>query len=140
MAKSELKTRPNEASVEGFLNGIADEQQRTDSFRVLEMMKRVSGEEPVMWGPAIVGFGNKPLKCASGRDLEWPLIGFSPRKANLTLYITDCGFSRYDELLAKLGKHKTSVACLYIKRLSDVDENVLEEIISSSLKHVKSQE
>lgn len=139
MAKAELKTRPNEASVEGFLNGIADEQQRADSFRVLEMMKRLSGEEPVMWGPAIIGFGSKPLKYASGRELDWPLIGFSPRKANLTLYITDCGFAKYDKLLAKLGKHKTSVACLYIKRLSDVDETILEKIISSSLKHVKSQ-
>jgi hypothetical protein len=139
MANSELKTRPNEASVEGFLNGIADERKRKDSFTVLEMMKRLSGEEPMMWGPAIIGFGSRPLKFASGRDFDCPLIGFSPRKANLTLYITDCGFAKYDEVLAKLGKHKTSVACLYIKRLSDVDESVLEKIISASLKHIKSQ-
>ena len=140
MAKAELKTRPNDASVEDFLNTVVDEQRREDSFRVLELMKRVSGEEPMMWGPAIIGFGTRMLKYASGRELDWPLVAFSPRKANLTLYIMECtdGSSKYGELLARLGKHKTSKACLYIKRLSDIDQGVLEELIATSLSDIKS--
>ena len=141
MAKAELKTRPNGANVEDFLNTVVDERRREDSFRVLELMKRVSGEEPKMWGPAIIGFGTRMLKYASGRELDWPLVGFSPRKANLTLYIMECmdGSSKYGELLARLGKHTTSKACLYIKRLSDIDQGVLEELIATSLSDIKSQ-
>lgn len=141
MAKAELKTRPNDASVEDFLNTVVDERRREDSFTVLELMKRVSGEEPMMWGPAIIGFGTRMLKYASGRELDWPLVAFSPRKANLTLYIMECtdGSSKYDKLLARLGKHTTSKACLYIKRLSDIDQGVLEELIATSLNDIKSQ-
>ena len=137
MAKAELKTRPNDASVEGFLNGVADEQQRIDSFRVLEMMKRVTGEEPKMWGDAIIGFGSQALKYATGRELDWPLTGFSPRKGNLTLYLSMDGFAKYAEHLAKLGKHKTSKACLYVKRLSDIDEAVLADLVKDSVKRAK---
>ena len=132
MAKAEPKTRPTAESVENFINAVADPERRADAVKVLEMMKRVSGEEPTMWGPAIVGFGSRMLKYASGQELEWPVIAFSPRKANLTLYIGACD-GKYDDLKAKLGKHSTSKACLYIKRLSDVDESVLSEMIAQAL-------
>jgi len=135
MAKTELKTRPNDASVEDFLHTVTDEQQQTDSFKVLEMMQSITGEPPKMWGNAIIGFGSKPLKYASGRELDWPLTAFSPRKGNLTLYLTD-GFKKYDELMAKLGKHKTGKSCLYVKRLSDIDEEVLEILVKESVKHI----
>jgi hypothetical protein len=137
MAKVELKTKLNESSVEGFLNSVVDEERRADCFRVLELMKKVTGEEPKMWGPSIVGFGSTHLKYESGRELDWMLVGFSPRKANITLYIMD-GFAKYEELMNKLGKHKTGGSCLYIKRLSDVDTNVLEELVESSIDHIKS--
>ena len=136
MAKAELKTKETNASVEDFLNSITDEQKRTDANALVNLMQRLSGETPKMWGPAIVGFGNKVLKYDSGRELDWMLIGFSPRKANLTLYLTD-GIVRHPELLKKLGKHKTGVGCLYIKTLSDIDLAVLEKLISASLKNVK---
>ena len=109
-----------------------------DSFKVLEMMRSLSGAEPEMWGPAIVGFGSMPYKYASGREIEWMEIAFSPRKANLTLYLTE-GFDGYEEMLARLGKHKVSKACLYIRRLSDVDEEVLKEIIAASLRDTRSR-
>jgi hypothetical protein len=134
MAKAELKTQETEASVEEFLNDIADETRRSDAFRVLEMYKRVTGEQPKMWGPSIVGFGHRVLKYKSGREFDWMIAAFSPRKANLTLYvITDS--PKQPELLAKLGKHTVSKACLYVKRLSDVDEKVLENIVKDSVKH-----
>jgi hypothetical protein len=136
MAKAELKTKETNASVEDFLNSVEDEQKRADGFKVLEMMKRLSGEEPKMWGTGLIGFGNTVLKYASGRELDWMHIGFSPRKANLTLYLMD-GPARHPELLEKLGKHKIGGGCLYIKKLADVDERTLEKLISSSLDNVK---
>lgn len=132
MAKSELKTKETGASVEGFLESISDEVRRADAFRVLEIFKRVTGEEARMWGPAIVGFGHRVLKYDSGRELDWMVTGFSPRKANTTLYVVNDS-PKQSELLAKLGKYTTGKVCLYIKRLSDVDENVLEQIIRESL-------
>lgn len=137
MAKAELKTRPTEADVEKFLSGVTDEQQKTDAFRVLEILKKITGEQPKMWGPAIVGFGSQPLKYASGRELDWPIAAFSPRKSALTLYLTTDGYDKYDDYLARLGKHKTSKSCLHIKRLSDVDEKVLTALIKASVKHIK---
>ena len=131
MAKSELKTKETEASVEDFLNSLTDDQKRADSFKVLEMFKRVTGERPKMWGPAIIGFGHRVLKYDSGRELDWMICGFSPRKSDLTLYIND-STGGSDDLLAKLGKHKTGKVCLYIKRLSDVDESVVEQLIRRS--------
>jgi hypothetical protein len=128
MAIAELKTRQTDANVEEFLNSVQDDERRSDGFRLLEMFKRVTGEEPKMWGPAIVGFGKTPLKYASGRELDWPVTAFSPRKASLSLYLT-CDISEYRQLLKKLGKHKTGVGCLYIKRLSEIDEAVLEDLI-----------
>ncbi len=131
MAKAELKTRPTEASVDEFLNGVSNEQRRADSFAVLEMMRRLSGEEPRMWGPAIVGFGSAPLKYASGREMDWPRIAFSPRKAALTLYIDNN--IENNPLLGRLGKCTTGKSCLLIKKLSDVDTGVLEKMIKASL-------
>src|SRR5205809_6219421 len=122
MAKAELKTKKNEASVEGFLNAIKDEQKRKDSFTILQMMQKATGEKPKLWGASIIGFGNVHLKYESGRELDWFTIGFSPRKANLTLYgIKNSG----EPLLKKLGKYKEGKGCLYINKLSDVDTAVL---------------
>ena len=136
MAKAELKTRPTKASVNKFLKGVADPQQRADALKVVEIMKRLSGEEPVMWGPSIVGFGSQNLKYASGRELDWPRTAFSPRKGNLALYVL-LGRPKEAELLKKLGPHKHGVSCLIIKRLSDVDQKVLEKLIKESLKPIK---
>lgn len=133
-----MKTRPTGASVVEFLNGVADERRRRDAFRVLGMFERITGEEPVMWGPAIVGFGSQPIKYADGRELDWPVAAFSPRKANLTLYVI-CSSPNQPKLLQKLGKHTSSVACLYIKKLADVDETILEELIADSVSYVRAR-
>jgi hypothetical protein len=132
---AEIKTKPTPASVKDFLNNIPDENKRRDSFTVLEMMRQASGYEPVMWGPSIVGFGTYHYRYASGREGDMPIIGFSPRLQALTLYIMS-GLDEYGELLARLGKHKTGKACLYIKRLSDVDRNVLQELIEKAVAHM----
>lgn len=137
MAK-DVKTRPTSASVVDFLNGVADDRRRADAFKVLETFRKVTGEEAVMWGPAIVGFGSQVIKYPDGRELDWPVAAFSPRKASLTLYVFS-GSPNQPKLLAKLGKHTSSVACLYIKKLSDVDEVVLEELIADSVRHVRSR-
>ena len=132
MAKNEIKTRPTEESVVDFLNSVPDERRRTDAFKLLETYQRVTGEEAVMWGPAIVGFGSQVIKYADGREVDWPIAAFSPRKTNLTLYVI-CDSPNQPELLEKLGKHTSSVACLYIKKLADVDEKVLEELIADAV-------
>ena len=132
---AELKTKQNEQSVEDFLGGIADENRKRDCFTVLELMKKVSGHEPKMWGVNIVGFGNYTYTYESGREGEWFVTGFSPRKQNLTIYIMS-GFSRCDEFLAKLGKHKTGKSCLYINKLADVNLEVLSELIENSVENV----
>lgn len=129
---AELKTKPTTDSVEKFLNGIADEQRRRDCFRILEIMKAATKAEPAMWGTSIVGFGRYNYKYESGTKGEWFLVGFSPRKQDLTLYIMS-GLERYSELLKKLGKHKTGRACLYIKKLDDVDLLTLKQLIKKSL-------
>ena len=134
MAKTaELKTKVNEASVTGFLNGVEDEQQRKDSFEILRMMEQVTKEQPKMWGTSIVGFGTYHYKGKSGREGDWMLIGFSPRKQNLTLYLPG-GLEQHQRLLSKLGKHSTGKGCLYIKRLSDVDVDVLKQLMTEALK------
>lgn len=132
---AELKTQPSDASVEEFLNGIADEQKRADCFTLLGLMRKATGAEPKMWGDSIVGFGTYRYKYASGREGDWMQIGFSPRKQNLTLYIMS-GFSRYDDLMKSLGKHSTGKSCLYIKRLEDVDMPTLETLVQESVDHV----
>jgi hypothetical protein len=133
MAK--LKTQKNDASVDDFLNGVSDQKKREDSFAVLELMRDVTGEGPAMWGDSIVGFGSYRYKYASGREGEWFLTGFSPRKRNLTLYIME-GFENYDALLADLGKYKTGKSCLYINKLEDVDIPTLRELIRQSVAHL----
>ena len=133
---AELKTKRNDANVEDFINSVENEKRRADAFKVLNLMKRVTGEAPKMWGSSIVGFGSYSYTYASGRTGDWMQIGFSPRKQSLTLYIMD-GFNNYDELLKQLGKHKTGKSCLYISKLEDVDMNILEELVSASVQHVK---
>lgn len=131
MAKAELKTRPTDASVEEFIAAIENEGRRNDAIKTLEMFKQVTGEKPTMWGSAIIGFGSQQLKYATGRELDWPVIGFSPRKQNMTLYVI-CSSPKQPALLAKLGKHSTSVSCLYINKLADVDEKVLETVVKDA--------
>jgi len=133
MAKSELKTKQTEASVEDFLNGVENEAVRADCRRIVELMSDATGEPPKMWGANIIGFGSRTMKYASGRELDWLITGFSPRKANITLYLST-GEAWNDALLSKLGKHKTGMGCLYFKRLSDVDESVLKKLIDESVK------
>jgi hypothetical protein len=134
---AEPKTKVTTASVRDFLNAIPDETKRKDSLRLLELFEEITGEKAKMWGPAIIGFGLYHYKSErSSQEGDWPLTGFSPRKQNLTLYVmSDTG--ELDDLLKKLGKHSTSKACLYIKKLSDVDENILKKIIAKSFTHAK---
>jgi len=137
MAKNaELKTKLNDASVEDFINTVSDEQIRADCFEISKIMKQVTKAEPKMWGASIVGFGSYHYKGASGREGDWMLVGFSPRKQNLTVYIM-AGFERYDELMKKLGKFSTGKSCLYIKKLADVDKKVLKELVSESVQFMK---
>lgn len=133
---AELKTKPTTTNPLDFLNAIEDAQTRVDCLSILQMMQDATGTEPVMWGPGIVGFGQYHYKSKSGREGDWFLTGFSPRKQNLSLYIMS-GFDRHAELIDKLGKYKTGVGCLYIKRLADVDREVLRELIRESVKNMK---
>ena len=133
--KVEIKTSDNDASVEDFLASVEDEQRRADSLSVLEIFKKVTAEPPRMWGASIVGFGNRKVYRSDGGELDWLITGFSPRKASLTLYVLN-GADKQDELLAKLGKHKASGGCLHIKKMSDVDLNVLEDLIAASVAKV----
>lgn len=132
---AELKTKPNKASVKAFIDGVEDEQRRKDARAILKLMKEVTGKRPKMWGPSIVGFGSYHYKYASGREGDWFVAGFSPRKQNTTLYIMS-GFKEHDKLLATLGKHKTGKSCLYINKLEDVDIKVLRELVKRSVEHV----
>lgn len=132
---AELKTKQHEASVEDFLNRIPDEQKRQDCFALQELMQQITGMEPKMWGDSIVGFGTYHYKYATGREGDWFIAGFSPRKQNVTLYIM-AGFDQYDKLLQRLGKHKTGKSCLYIKQLADIDIVTLRELIQQSVHHM----
>ena len=129
---AELKTKENAASVEKFLNNVADEQRRKDCLRLVEIMKTATKAEPAMWGTSIVGFGRYRYKYESGTKGEWFMVGFAPRKQDLTLYIMS-GLERYPALMEKLGKHKTGKSCLYIKKLEDVDLPTLKQLIKQSL-------
>lgn len=131
----ELKTKVSKQSVTAFLNGIADEQKRKDARTVMKLMKAATGKQARMWGDSMVGFGSYHYKYASGREGNWFLTGFSPRKQALTLYIM-AGFSGYDGLMKKLGKYKTGKSCLYVKKLEDVDLKVLQELIERSVQHM----
>jgi hypothetical protein len=128
---AEIKTTVNDASVEDFLNKVENDQKRKDSFEILEMMQQVTKQEPKMWGSAIIGFGSYHYKYESGREGDMPQLAFSPRKQNITLYI-GVGDDSDNPLLKKLGKYTTGKVCLYIKKLADVDRNVLHELIADS--------
>lgn len=129
---AEIKTKQTLSSVADFIAAIADERKRTDSLAILEMMEKATKEEPKMWGSSMIGFGNVRYKSpATGREVDWFKIGFSPRKANISLYLMD--LKRHAEALEKLGKHKTGVGCLYINKLEDVDVKVLEKMIEASM-------
>jgi len=130
---SEPKTKPTQENVLDFLARISDDRRRKDCLSILELMKAATGAEPVMWGTSIIGFGRYKYRYESGRQDEWPIIGFSPRKNDLTLYILR-SFDRYENLMARLGKYKTGKSCLYLKRLDDVDLSVLKELIEESVK------
>lgn len=131
---AEIKTKPTDQNPEDFLHTIEPEWKREDSFVLLRLYEKVTGEKAVMWGPSIVGFGKYHVKSKkSTQGADWPRAGFSPRKQSLTLYVMD-GNSDSEELFKKLGRHTTSKACLYLKRLSDVDLNILEKLIAKSYK------
>jgi nucleoid DNA-binding protein len=132
---AELKTKPNDQDVEAFLNSVENEKKRQASYTLKELMEEVTGAEAKMWGDSIVGFGNYHYKYKSGREGDWFLTGFSPRKQNLTLYIM-ASFSGYDNLLKDLGKYKTGKSCLYINKLEDVNLDVLQELVKQSAEHV----
>ncbi len=133
---AELKTKLTEESALAFLDQIENDQRRQDCLTVLELMKNVTGDEPRMWGESIVGFGSYHYRGKSGREGDWMLVGFSPRKQNLTLYIM-AGFDGYDGLMSKLGKFKTGKSCLYINRLTDVDLQVLRDLIKQSVDYMR---
>ena len=133
---AELKTKVNKASVEKFIKRIKDEKRQQDCLKILEMMKKITKEEPKMWGSSIVGFGSYHYKYESSREGDWFITGFSSRKQNLTLYIMS-GFKKYEELMKKLGKYKTGGSCLYIKNLKDVDSKILKKLLTISYKQFK---
>lgn len=133
---AENKTKQTDQSPEDFINSIENETRKKDGLTLLSLMRKITGEPAVMWGPSIIGFGTYHYRYDSGQEGTWMLTGFSPRKANLVLYIMP-GFSDYERLLARLGKYKTGKSCLYINRLSDIDMTVLEELVSLSFSHMR---
>lgn len=134
-----VKTKETTASVENFINSVPDEQKRKDSYVLWEMMKKASGEEAKMWGGSLIGFGNKRYKSpASGREVDWFLIGFSPRKANLSLYLM-INHQANAAAIEKLGKYKTAGGCIYVNKLDDIELKVLKGLIEASLKQGKSK-
>lgn len=136
MAANKNKTTKTGASVEAFINALPDEKKKQDSYTLINMMREVTGHEPHMWGPTIIGFGSYHYKYESGHEGDAPLAGFSPRKAALSLYF-EPEFSGRDELLAKLGKHKAAVACVYVNKLADIDLGILKKMAIASVKHTK---
>ncbi len=130
----EIKTKPTSLSVEGFIDSIKDEQKREDSYVILNLMEKAIKEKPQIWGSSMIGFGNKRYKSpATGREVDWFKMGFSPRKANLSLHL-NLNLNLHGDALSKLGKHKTGVGCIYINKLSDVDIKVLEKMIVAAAK------
>lgn len=131
---AEIKTKPTQASVYDFIKSLSSEQKREDSLVLLELFKKVTGEEPILWSNSIIGFGLKRYKSEkTGREVDWLKMGFAPRKTNLSIYIT-VGIKEFADALKKLGKHKTGVGCLYINKLEDVDLKILQGMIDDSLK------
>ena len=130
---AEIQTKATKASVGDFLNSIKEEQKRKDCWAIADIMKKATKAEPQMWGPSIVGFGSFIYKYADGREMDWMLVAFSPRKANITLYIYG-DFEGYDELMAELGSYQCGKSCVYIKRLSDVHLPTLKKLIQTSVR------
>ena len=135
---SDLKTRPRASSVDAFIDAVDDEHKRADCRVVAEMMAEITGAEGVMWGASIVGFGNYHYRYASGREGDFFEAGFSPRKRALTIYVM-AGFAEYDDLLVRLGRYTTGKSCLYVKRLSDVDLDVLREMLTRSVAYIRAK-
>ena len=135
---SDLKTRPTASSVDAFIDAVGDEHRRADCRAVARLMAEVTGAEGVMWGTSIVGFGNYHYRYASGREGDFFEAGFSPRKRALTIYVM-AGFAEYEDLLARLGKHSTGKSCLYVKRLADVDLDVLREMLIRSVATIRAK-
>ncbi|MDH4054863.1 MAG: DUF1801 domain-containing protein [Gammaproteobacteria bacterium] len=133
---AENKTKATKQSVATFLNGIDDKDKRADAKKVAAIMQKVTGEKAAMWGSSIVGFGQYHYKYESGREGDFMLAGFAPRKKALTIYIM-AGFKLYDSLMKKLGKYKTGKSCLYVERLSDIDEKVLTQLIDKSVQYMR---
>jgi hypothetical protein len=137
----ENKTKMNDSDVVAFLNQVEHEGKREDSFKILELMQQVTGLEPKMWGDSLIGFGQYHYRYATSHEGDAALVGFSPRKQNLTLYLMGCyvnpGDKKYDELFQQLGKHKLGKSCLYINKLSDVDLEVLKQLIKHSYEDMK---
>jgi Domain of unknown function (DU1801) len=136
---AELKTKENDASVEAFLKSIPDEKKVADSRQVMKVMEEVTGEKPKMWGTSIIGFGRYHYKYASGREGDWMLCGLSPRKQSISVYLLGCGFEHFENLLQKLGKHKTGKGCLYVKKIEDINVSVLKTLIKESVVSLKKQ-
>lgn len=133
---SELKTKRNDGDVRGYLESVTNKRRREDALVMLELMREITGEPPEMWGSSIVGFGSYHYRYASGREGDWPIVGFAPRKQSLTLYIMP-GFDRYEDLMAKLGKYKTGKSCLYINKLDDVNLETLKALIAESVEYMR---
>jgi hypothetical protein len=138
MAKSQNKTTETNNSVDDFLHSVADETKRTDSFELVKLMKQHTGFEAKMWGPAIVGFGSYHYKYASGREGDAPLVGFSPRAKEISLYLYQ-DFTDREKLLQQFGKHRSGAGCIYIKKLQDINIEVLAKLISSSAKYLQNK-
>lgn len=135
MSKSP-KTRANESSVDAFVDSLSDLRQQEEAKQLIKLYREATQNEPVMWGDSIIGFGQFPIKYADGRELDWLMTGFSPRKGKFSLYIMD-GFDKYAELLNRLGKYKTGKSCLYVKKLADIDLGVLSSLISASCRTIR---
>lgn len=138
MAKAQAKTTENKNSVKAFINKIPDEQRQQDAFAIIDIMQKQSGFEPKMWGPAIVGFGSYHYKYESGHEGDAPLVGFSPRKDAFAIYLTS-EFDKREELLKEFGKHKTAKACVYFKKIADINTKVFEKMIANSIKYMKAK-
>lgn len=135
---AEIKTKPTEVSVDKFIKAVPDKQKQEDSYVLIDMMRKMTKDEPKMWGPSIIGFGTYHYKYASGHEGDMAMTGFSPRKDAISIYLM-CGLPENKELFKKLGKHKMGKSCLYIKRLSDVDTKVLKQLITESYKYIKNK-
>ena len=133
---ADLKTKPNDQSVPDFINQVTPDKKKEDARVLSKLLQEITGEKPVMWGDSLIGYGNYRYKYESGREIDWFLAGFSPRKQNLTVYIMG-GFKGHEELLERLGKYKKSVGCLYFKKLEDIDISTLKEMIARSVEVVK---